>query len=96
MTNSITGVPYRDDKAILAWQFGNEMHNASDAWLTEMAAYIKSLDKNHLVSETRHRPGQPLLIDELAQPIKLKPALFVVPRIHLTLLIAHRDRFTPL
>ncbi|NLS96743.1 MAG: hypothetical protein GXX96_31805 [Planctomycetaceae bacterium] len=62
-TNTITGVPYRDDKAILAWQFGNEMHSAPDAWLTEMAAYIKSLDPNHLVSETRHRPGQPLLVD---------------------------------
>jgi hypothetical protein len=62
-TNTITGVPYREDKAILAWQFGNEMHTAPDAWLTEMAAYIKSLDPNHLVAETRHRPGQPLLVD---------------------------------
>ena len=56
-TNTITGVPYHDDKAILAWQFGNEMHSAPDAWLAEMAAYIKSLDPNHLVAETRHRPG---------------------------------------
>lgn len=62
-TNTITGVAYRDDKAILAWQFGNEMHGAPDAWLSEMAAYIKSLAPNHLVAETRHRPGQPLLVD---------------------------------
>jgi hypothetical protein len=62
-TNTITGVPYRDDKAVLAWQFGNEMHSAPDAWLAEMAAYIKSLDKNHLVAETRHRPGQALAVD---------------------------------
>ncbi len=62
-TNTITGVPYREDKAILAWQFGNEMHSAPDAWLSEMAAYIKSLDPNHLVAETRHQPGQPLLVD---------------------------------
>ena len=62
-TNSITGVAYRDDKAVLAWQFGNEMHSATDVWLSEMAAYIKSLDQNHLVSETRHRPGQPLMVD---------------------------------
>ncbi|MBM3861204.1 MAG: hypothetical protein FJ395_16370 [Verrucomicrobia bacterium] len=54
---------YRNDKALLAWQFGNEMHSAPDAWLSEMAAYIKSLDKNHLVAETRHRPGQSLLVD---------------------------------
>ena len=63
-TNTITGVPYREDKAILAWQFGNEMHSAPDAWLKEMAACIKSLDPNHLVTETRHRPGQPLLVDD--------------------------------
>lgn len=62
-TNTITGIPYREDKAILAWQFGNEMHSAPDAWLAEMAAYIKSLDPNHLVAETRHRPGQTLTID---------------------------------
>lgn len=61
--NTITGVAYRDDKAVFAWQFGNEMHSAPDAWLSEMAAFIKSLDKNHLVAETRHRPGQPLLVD---------------------------------
>ncbi|MHB8897358.1 MAG: glycoside hydrolase 5 family protein [Thermoguttaceae bacterium] len=62
-TNTITGVPYREDKAILAWQFGNEMHSAPDAWLSEMAAYIKRLDRNHLVAETRHRPGQTLSVD---------------------------------
>lgn len=62
-TNTITGVVYRDDKSVLAWQFGNEMHSAPDAWLSEMAAYIKSLDTNHLVAETRHRPGQPLFVD---------------------------------
>ncbi len=56
--NTITGVRYCDDKAILAWQFGNEMDSAPDAWLAEMAAYMKSLDKNHLVSDTRHVPGK--------------------------------------
>jgi hypothetical protein len=62
-TNTITGVPYREEKAVLAWQFGNEMHSAPDAWLAEMAAYIKQLAPKHLVAETRHRPGQPLLVD---------------------------------
>lgn len=62
-TNTITGVRYRDDQAILAWQFGNEMHSAPDAWLSEMAAFIKSLDANHLVAETRHVPGKPMAID---------------------------------
>jgi endo-1,4-beta-mannosidase len=62
-TNSITGVPYREEKAVLAWQFGNEMVNAPDAWLREMAALVKELAPHHLVAETRHRPGQPLLVD---------------------------------
>ena len=55
--NTVTGVPYREDKAILAWQFGNEMHSAQTNWLSEMAAYFKSLDPNHLVAETRHSPA---------------------------------------
>ncbi|HNX36549.1 MAG TPA: glycosyl hydrolase [Kiritimatiellia bacterium] len=55
--NTVTGVPYREDKAILAWQFGNEMHSAQTDWLSEMAAYMKSLDPNHLVAETRHHPA---------------------------------------
>lgn len=47
--NTVTGRLYRDDKAILAWQFGNEMRNAPLEWETEMADYLKSLDPNHLV-----------------------------------------------
>ena len=62
-TNTITGVPYRDDKAVLAWQFGNEMNKAPTTWLAEMAAYMKSLDSNHLISETRHEPGLPMVVD---------------------------------
>jgi hypothetical protein len=61
--NSITGVPYRNEKAVLAWQFGNEMVTAPDAWLREMGAFIKQLAPHHLVAETRHRPGLPLLVD---------------------------------
>ncbi len=62
--NTVTGVPYREDKAILAWQFGNEMHGATTEWLTELAATIKALDPNHLVAETRHSPAfAPQLID---------------------------------
>jgi len=62
--NTVTGVPYREDRAILAWQFGNEMHSAQTNWLSEMAAYMKGLDPNHLVAETRHSPAFALqLID---------------------------------
>ncbi len=56
--NTVTGVLYRDEPAILAWELGNELRNPStggaDAlvqWTAEMAAYIKSLDANHLVAD---------------------------------------------
>jgi hypothetical protein len=62
-TNTLTGVVYKHDKAILAWQFGNEMYSAPPEWLAEMAAYLKSLDPNHLVAETRHRPRVGFVID---------------------------------
>ncbi|MBD2872162.1 golvesin C-terminal-like domain-containing protein [Paenibacillus arenilitoris] len=49
-TNSYTGVPYKNDKAILAWQLGNELPS-TDGWVSEMAAYVKSLDANHLLAD---------------------------------------------
>lgn len=47
--NTVTGQFYRDDKAILAWEFGNELRRAPLAWEAEMATFIKSIDPNHLV-----------------------------------------------
>jgi mannan endo-1,4-beta-mannosidase len=47
-TNTLTGVPYKEDKAILAWETGNELQ-APFSWTKEIAAYIKSLDTNHLL-----------------------------------------------
>ncbi|MGN7453955.1 glycoside hydrolase 5 family protein [Paenibacillus pasadenensis] len=48
--NALTGVAYRDDPTILAWELGNELNDAPAEWVKEMAAYIKSLDGNHLVA----------------------------------------------
>jgi len=52
-TNTLTGVRYCDDKAILCWETGNEL-SSPPAWTREIAAYIKSLDKNHLVMDGYH------------------------------------------
>jgi len=49
-TNTITGVRYADDKAILCWETGNELYSPA-AWTREIAHYIKSLDTNHLVMD---------------------------------------------
>jgi hypothetical protein len=49
--NTVTGIAYKDDKAILCWEFGNEMRSGPDAWQSEMAAYLKSRDPNHLIMD---------------------------------------------
>ncbi|HYN97245.1 MAG TPA: hypothetical protein VES42_25685 [Pilimelia sp.] len=61
--NTITGVRYADDKAVLSWAYGNELNSATDAWLLEMGRHIKSLDPNHLLMqhETRRNIGARLL-----------------------------------
>ncbi len=46
--NTYTGVLYKDDKAILAWETGNELYSPY-SWTREIASHIKSLDSNHLV-----------------------------------------------
>ncbi|MGB4773146.1 MAG: cellulase family glycosylhydrolase [Chitinophagaceae bacterium] len=54
-TNSITGMPYREDPAIMSWELANEprgVNNKKDfsIWLDKTSAFIKSLDTNHLVT----------------------------------------------
>ncbi|HKV42520.1 MAG TPA: hypothetical protein VJX67_25185, partial [Blastocatellia bacterium] len=46
--NTYTGTLYKDDKAILAWETGNEL-DCPYSWTRQIAAYIKSQDPNHLV-----------------------------------------------
>ncbi|XP_076955497.1 mannan endo-1,4-beta-mannosidase 7-like [Bidens hawaiensis] len=54
--NTITGVVYKNDPTIMAWELMNEPRCTSDtsgrtiqAWITEMAAHVKSIDRNHLL-----------------------------------------------
>ncbi|KAJ0978794.1 hypothetical protein J5N97_014268 [Dioscorea zingiberensis] len=54
--NTITGVAYKDDPTIFAWELMNEPRCQSDLsgrtlqdWISEMSAYIKSIDENHMV-----------------------------------------------
>ncbi|GAA0144346.1 hypothetical protein LIER_04821 [Lithospermum erythrorhizon] len=55
--NTITGVAYKDEPTIMAWELINEPRCVVDysgktihAWVQEMAGYTKSIDRNHLLS----------------------------------------------
>jgi mannan endo-1,4-beta-mannosidase len=53
--NRYTGVQYRHDETIFAWELINEPRcrgcgDRLQAWIEEMAKYVKSLDPNHLLS----------------------------------------------
>lgn len=54
--NTINGVIYKNDPTIMAWELMNEPRCTSDpsgktiqAWITEMAAHVKSIDRNHML-----------------------------------------------
>ncbi|MBI1806915.1 MAG: T9SS type A sorting domain-containing protein [Ignavibacteria bacterium] len=55
-TNPLTGIQYKDEPAILAWEMANEPRSSDPTgqivvkWMDEMSTFIKSIDKNHLVS----------------------------------------------
>ncbi|GAQ82979.1 hypothetical protein KFL_001310095 [Klebsormidium nitens] len=55
--NTFTGIYYKNDPTIFAWELMNEPRCESDPsgdtlqnWLQEMASYVKSIDGNHLLS----------------------------------------------
>jgi len=60
--NGITGVPYRDDPTIMAWELANEPRVGGSkafvlphlpafyAWISHSAKFIKARDPNHLVT----------------------------------------------
>jgi hypothetical protein len=68
--NTKTGVRYKDDKAVLAWELGNELQ-APKEWVREMAPYVKQLDPKHLVAESyftaNDNPGVDIVQDHLYQ-----------------------------
>lgn len=63
--NTVNGIAYKNDPAILCWQLGNEFGSYAgdrrldyaiwtpliEAWTVEMAAFIKTIDPNHLLME---------------------------------------------
>nr|MCR5756080.1 hypothetical protein [Acetatifactor sp.] len=61
--NSVTGVKYKDDPAILCWETANEAggnqtnqqtyDDVLSAWTIDVVNHIKSIDSNHLVLDGR-------------------------------------------
>jgi mannan endo-1,4-beta-mannosidase len=51
--NHFTGRLYRDEKAVLAWQLGNELSPPPD-WESEIAAHLEKVAPNHLVASALH------------------------------------------
>jgi hypothetical protein len=47
-TNTVSGIKYKDDKAIMCWETGNELTCPME-WTIEICRYIKSIDSNHLI-----------------------------------------------
>ena len=50
--NTYTGVAYKDDPTIMAWETGNEL-DPPTSWTQTISTYIKSIDHNHLVLDGR-------------------------------------------
>lgn len=59
--NTRTGVAYRDDPTIMAWETGNELH-APPGWVKAIAGAIKQLDRRHLVLDGNYGVG----VDDLS------------------------------
>jgi mannan endo-1,4-beta-mannosidase len=55
--NVYTGVAYKNDPTIMAWETGNELLSPS-SWTQTIANYIKSVDGNHLVMDGNYGINQ--------------------------------------
>jgi mannan endo-1,4-beta-mannosidase len=66
--NSFTGVAYKDDPAILAWETDNEIQESPIAWENRICSTIKKLDPNHLVISGNDMPIMKPTAARLAEP----------------------------
>ena len=61
--NTFTGTTYREDKALFAWETGNELKNPWE-WARDITQFIKSMDPNHLVLDGHHAGTEGTLLPE--------------------------------
>jgi hypothetical protein len=48
--NPLTGLAYRDDPTVMAWELGNELNGMTRPWVDEIAGHLKQLSPRHLVA----------------------------------------------
>jgi mannan endo-1,4-beta-mannosidase len=65
--NTYTGTLYKDDKAILAWETGNELYSPY-SWTKQIAAYIRTLDSNHLIWDGYYIGNKEIQAEALDDP----------------------------
>ena len=74
--NTRTGTRYTDDKAVLAWELGNELKSSKE-WVREMAPFVKQLAPKQLLAESYFtdpdNPGVDIVQDHLYEgdPVKM-------------------------
>ena len=76
--NTITGQLYKDDKAILCWETGNELRSP-ESWTVEICRYIKSIDSNHLVMDGFYAIDKQNYVQEYAME---EPSIDIVSSHH--------------
>lgn len=54
-TNSVTGRHYYDEKAIMAWETGNELEDTNAEFLTETAAWIRKWAPHQLIVDGTYK-----------------------------------------
>ncbi|QLR45409.1 beta-1,4 mannanase [Enterobacter sp. RHBSTW-00994] len=54
-TNSVTGRSYADEKAIMAWETGNELEDTNAAFLKETAAWIRKWAPHQLIVDGTYK-----------------------------------------
>ena len=79
-TNRYNQIKYVDDPTIMSWQIGNEPRAFSDEnkepfarWMADVAAQIKSLDPNHMVSSGSEARGDAEMDMNLFEKIHADP-----------------------
>ncbi|ODS82930.1 MAG: hypothetical protein ABS46_07645 [Cytophagaceae bacterium SCN 52-12] len=76
--NYYTGTAYKDDKAILAWEFGNEVPNNKGAWIAEMAEYLKKIAPHQLIADPRRANGVQQMKENVEDVLKDNPLIDIV------------------